>query len=163
MSTFRTLEVKMALTQKKKDFARAKMQGKSNKESAVMAGYSERSAGAKGSQLESDPDVVAYLASLNSQGGGGLDATPLGEAAIQAEFQEMESVTNSLEFLKAIYKNPRIDRKVRIEAAKAALPYEFGKVGEMGIKDGRDAAAGEVAKKSKFATADEQRKQQVVS
>ena len=30
--------------------------------------------------------------------------------------------------------NPRIDRKIRIEAAKAALPYEFGKVGEDGVK-----------------------------
>ncbi|APU48412.1 hypothetical protein [Acinetobacter junii] len=153
----------MALTQKKKDFAAAKMQGKSNKESAVLAGYSERSAGAKGSQLADDPDVIAYLASLNSQGGGGLDATPLGEAAIQAEFKDMEDVNNSLDFLQSVYKNPRVDRKTRIEAAKAALPYEFGKVGEMGIKDGRAAAAGEVAKKSKFATADEQRKQQVVS
>jgi phage terminase small subunit len=56
-----------------------------------------------------------------------------------------------------------MERKVRIEAAKAALPYEFGKVGEMGIKDGREAAAGVVAKKSKFATADEQRKKQIVS
>lgn len=153
----------MALTQKKKDFAAAKMQGKSNKESAVLAGYSERSAGAKGSQLADDPDVVTYLASLNSQGGGGLDATPLGEAAIAAEFQAMESVTNSLEFLKTIYKNPRIDRKVRIEAAKAALPYEFSKVGELGLKDKREAVAGKVAKESKFATAEEQRKQQMVS
>lgn len=153
----------MALTQKKKDFAAAKMQGKSNKESAVLAGYSERSAGAKGSQLADDPDVIAYLASLNSKGGGGLDATPLGEAAIQAEFKDMEDVNNSLDFLQWVYKNPRVDRKTRIEAAKAALPYEFGKVGEMGIKDGRAAVAGEVAKKSKFATADEQRKQQVVS
>ena len=153
----------MALTQKKKDFAAAKMQGKSNKESAVLAGYSERSAGAKGSQLADDPDVVTYLASLTSQGGGGLDATPLGEAAIAAEFQAMESVTNSLEFLKTIYKNPRIDRKVRIEAAKAALPYEFSKVGELGLKDEREAVAGKVAKESKFATAEEQRKQQMVS
>jgi phage terminase small subunit len=55
---------------KEKDFCRAKMQGKSNKESAVLAGYSERSAGAKGSQLADDPDVIAYLASLNSQGAG---------------------------------------------------------------------------------------------
>ena len=153
----------MALTQKKKDFAAAKMQGKSNKESAVLAGYSERSAGAKGSQLADDPDVVTYLASLNSQGGGGLDATPLGEAAIAAEFQAMGSVTNSLEFLKTIYKNPRIDRKVRIEAAKAAFPYEFSKVGELGLKDEREAVAGKVAKESKFATAEEQRKQQMVS
>lgn len=153
------MEVKMALTQKKKAYAQARLQGKKTKEAAVMAGYSERSAAAKGSQLESDPDVVAYLASLNSQGGGGLDATPLGEAAIQAEFLAMENVSNSLEFLKTIYKNPRIDRKIRIEAAKAALPYEFGRVGEKGIKEGRQEEAKETAKTSKFATADEQRKQ----
>lgn len=154
------MEVKMALTQKKKAYAQARLQGKKTKEAAVLAGYAERSAAAKGSQLESDPDVVAYLASLNSQGGGGLDATPLGEAAIQAEFLAMENVSNSLEFLKTIYKNPRIDRKIRIDAAKAALPYEFGRVGEKGIKEGRQDEANDAAKKSKFATADEQRKQQ---
>lgn len=154
------MEVKMALTQKKKAYAQARLQGKKTKEAAVMAGYSERSAAAKGSQLESDPDVVAYLASFNSQGGGGLDGTPLGEAAIQAEFIAMDKVSNSLEFLKTIYKNPRIDQRTRIDAAKAALPYEFGRVGEKGIKEGRQDEANETAKKSKFATADEQRKQQ---
>lgn len=157
----------MALTQKKKDFCRAKMQGKSNKESAVLAGYSERSAGAKGSQLADDPDVIAYLASLNSQGGGGLDDTPLGEAAIQADFKEMESVTNSLEFLRSIYKNARLDRKVRIEAAKAALPYEFGKVGEKGVKAQAVDDADDLANNDDdFATASSQRaarKQQRVS
>lgn len=157
----------MALTQKKKDFAAAKMQGKSNKESAILAGYSERSAGAKGSQLADDPDVIAYLASLNSQGGGGLDATPLGEAAIQAEFKDMEDVNNSLDFLQWVYKNPRVDRKTRIEAAKAALPYEFGKVGETGVKRGREDAAGDVSENDDdFATAGNQRKsrsKQVVS
>ncbi|EXS29079.1 terminase small subunit [Acinetobacter sp. 742879] len=153
----------MALTQRKKAFAHARLQGKKKEEAAVLAGYSERSAAAKGCQLENDPDVVAYLASLNSQGGGGLDATPLGEAAIQAEFRAMENVSNSLEFLKTIYKNPRIDRKIRIEAAKAALPYEFGKVGEDGVKKVRDNEADQVSRKSKFATADEQRKQQRVS
>ncbi|MEH1135470.1 hypothetical protein ACWXV7_08065 [Acinetobacter baumannii] len=153
----------MALTQRKKAFAHARFQGKKKEEAAVLAGYSERSAAAKGCQLENDPDVVAYLASLNSQGGGGLDATPLGEAAIQAEFRAMENVSNSLEILKTIYKNPRIDRKIRIEAAKAALPYEFGKVGEDGVKKVRDNEADQVSRKSKFATADEQRKQQRVS
>ncbi len=157
----------MALTQKKKDFARAKLDGKSNKVSAVLAGYSERSAGAKGSQLVDDPDVVTYLASLNSQGGGGLDATPLGEAAIAAEFQAMESVTNSLEFLRSVYKNARLDRKTRIEAAKAALPYEFGKVAEKGIKAQQADDADDLANNDDdFSTASSQRaarKQQRVS
>lgn len=72
----------------------------------------------------------------------------------------MENVSNSLDFLKTIYKNPRIDQKTRIEAAKAALPYEFGRVGDKGLKEGREEEAKETAKTSKFATADEQRKQQ---
>ncbi|MDH0718329.1 terminase small subunit [Acinetobacter junii] len=149
----------MALTQKKKAFAHARLQGNKKEEAAVLAGYSERSAAAKGCQLENDPDVVAYLASLMSQGGGGLDDTPLGQSAIHAEFKEMESVNSSLDFFQWIYKNPRIDYKVRMEAAKNALPYESGKISEGGIKAGRDAAAAEAAKDGKFATADERRKQ----
>ena len=85
-----------------------------------------------------------------------MDATPLGEAAIQADFQEMESVTNSLEFLRSIYKNARLDRKVRIEAAKAALPYEFGKVAETGKKEQKENGAKEAAKGGKYATLDNQ-------
>lgn len=153
----------MALTAKMKAFAQAKLQGKSNKEAAVLAGYSERSATMQGSQLAKNPEVIAYLDSLNNQGGGGIEHMPLGEAAIRAEFKDMDNVHNSLEFLQYIYKNPRIDSKTRIEAAKAALPYEHGKVAEPGVKQGRDAAAGEAAKNGKFATADEQRKQQRVS
>ena len=147
----------MALTAKMKAFAQAKMQGKSNKEAAILAGYSEGSSQSRGSQLASNPEVVAYLASLNLRGGGGFDHMPLGEAAIQAELKAMDNVTSSLEFLQHIYKNPRIDSRVRIEAAKAALPYESGKILEPGVKVGREQKAGEIAKKGKFSTADEQR------
>lgn len=156
----------MALTAKMKAFAHEKMQGKSNKEAALLAGYSERSASMQGSQLAVNPEVIAYLASLNLRGGGGVDLMPLGEAAIQAELKAMDNVTSSLEFLQHIYKNPRIDRKTRIEAAKAALPYEAGKVGEKGVKLGREEAASEVADSDEdFATADKQRaaRQQRVS
>ncbi|NWK74146.1 terminase small subunit [Acinetobacter sp. SwsAc6] len=160
----------MALTEQMKKFALAKLKndpttGKqlSNKQAAIEAGYSEKSAGSKGSQLAQNPEVITYLDGLLKSGGEGAGAVfesmSLGEAAIQADMKEMESVTNSLEYLRSIYKNSRLERKVRIEAAKAALPYEFGKVGEMGIKEGREQAAGEVAKTSKFATADERRKQ----
>lgn len=162
----------MALTEQMKKFAHAKLKtgedGRqvSNKQAAILAGYSEKSAGAKGSQLMQNPEVKAYLDSLLKQGGEGAEAfesMPLGEAAIMAELAQLESVDSSLEFLKLIYKNPRLKLADRLFAAKAALPFEHGKVGEMGIKGGRDAAAGEVAKKGKFATADEQRKQQRVS
>ena len=159
----------MALTENMKAFARAKMHGKSNKDAALAAGYSEKSAGSKGSQLARDPEVIAYLDGLLKQGGAGVEAfesMPLGEAAIQADAKEMESVTNSLEFLRSIYKNPRLERKTRIEAAKAALPYEFGKVGEKGVKQGREDHASEVSENDDdFSTAGNQRaaRQQRVS
>lgn len=151
----------MALTENMKAFVHAKVQGKSNKEAAIAAGYSEKSAGAKGSQLMKNPEVIAYLDGLVKQGGEGvavLESMPLGEAAIKAEFAEMESVNNSLDFLRSVYKNPRLERKVRIEAAKAALPYEFGKVGEMGIKQSRENEATNVSNSDDdFATASSQR------
>lgn len=149
----------MALTEKMKAFALAKMQGKSNKEAAILAGYSAGSAASRGSQLEANPEVVAYLASLNNQGGGGIDHMPLGESAIRAEEKDMQSVNSSLEYLQYVYKNPRVDRKIRIEAAKAALPYEHGKIGEKGVKAGREDEADDVANNDDdFATAGNQRK-----
>ena len=51
----------MALTGKKKAFADAVLAGKSNKDAAVAAGYSEKTASAAGSRLVKDPDVKAYL------------------------------------------------------------------------------------------------------
>ena len=158
----------MALTEQMKKFAHAKLKtgedGRqlSNKQAAIEAGYSEKSAGSKGSQLAQNPEVITYLDGLLKSGGEGAGAVfesmPLGEAAIQADIKEMESVTNSLEFLRSIYKNSRLEQKVRIEAAKAALPYEFGKVGEMGVQQGRENAAGDVSENhNDFATAGNQR------
>ncbi|AXY57281.1 hypothetical protein CDG60_12315 [Acinetobacter chinensis] len=149
----------MALTDNMKAFAQAKVQGKSNKDAALAAGYSEKSAGAKGSQLAKNPEVIAYLAALLNQGGEGaaaFESMPLGEAAIQADIKEMESVTNSLEYLRSIYKNSRLDRKVRIEAAKAALPYEFGRVQETGKKEGKKEKAEVASKHGRFATLENQ-------
>ena len=156
----------MALTEQMKKFAHAKLKtgedGRqlSNKQAAIEAGYSEKSAGSKGSQLAKDPEVLTYLDGLLKSGGQGagfvFESMPLGEAAIQADIKEMESVTNSLEFLRSVYKNSRLERKVRIEAAKAALPYEFGKVVELGKKQTKKEKAEEAAKSGKFATLENQ-------
>lgn len=159
----------MALTEQMKKFALAKLKndpvtGKqlSNKQAAIEAGYSEKSAGSKGSQLAQNAEVITYLDGLLKPGGEGAGAAfvsmPLGEAAIAAEVEQLKSVNSSLEFLKLIYKNPNLKMADRILAAKAALPFEHGKVGEMGIKQGRDNAAGEVSEKDDdFATAGNQR------
>ena len=49
------------LTGRKKKFAQALKKGMTQREAAIEAGYSEKTAQVKGSQLAKDPDVTAYL------------------------------------------------------------------------------------------------------
>lgn len=50
-------------TNRKKLFAEALKKGMTQKAAAIAAGYSEKTAKVKGSQLAKDPHVVAYMAS----------------------------------------------------------------------------------------------------
>ncbi len=50
------------LTTQKRKFALALMSGKNRTAAAVEAGYSEKSARCKGSQLAKDPEVLAFIA-----------------------------------------------------------------------------------------------------
>lgn len=52
-----------AFTNRKKLFAKALKKGMTQKAAAIAAGYSEKTAKVKGSQLAKDPHVVAYMAS----------------------------------------------------------------------------------------------------
>ena len=49
------------LTAQKRKFAVALMSGMSQKDAAIKAGYSEKSARSKGSQLAKDPEVIAFI------------------------------------------------------------------------------------------------------
>lgn len=49
------------LTTQKRKFALALMSGKNRTASAIEAGYSEKSARCKGSQLAKDPEVLAFM------------------------------------------------------------------------------------------------------
>ena len=61
-----------------------------------------------------------------------------------------------LEFLISIFSDPVEDIKLRLDAAKAALPYFHGKVAEKGKKETKAEAARDGAKSGKFATLDNQ-------
>lgn len=49
------------LTAQKRKFALALMTGASKKDAAIKAGYSEKSARSKGSQLAKDPEIIAFI------------------------------------------------------------------------------------------------------
>lgn len=146
----------MALTGKKRLFADAVIAGKSNRDAAIAAGYSPKTASSAGSRLVKDPEVVAYLAEHRKGARKG------GKAAPEAAPPEKPTPTFDLNaalahrdpksFLLAAMNDLKLDPKQRIDAAKALMPFMHPKLGEGGKKDQKQDAAKKAAS-GKFASA----------
>lgn len=138
----------MPLTRKQQAFADAKLQGKSNKDAAIAAGYSQETAGPAGSRLAKHPAIVAYLA-------GRVSAAPPGEKAQPAPqpFDPKNPIlfTDPKKFLIAAMNDAQLENKQRVEAAKALMPFMHKKLGEGGKKEQQVEAAQKVG--SRFAAA----------
>ena len=162
----------MALTAKSKAFAQAVVDGMSNKDAAISAGYSEKTAMQQGSKLAKLPEVIAYIAKLKAD--KKLTSTdekltsskPKPTASVQVvKVEKIESgpeqvhgqfvgrnevaigaPEDPLEYLKSVWMNENADDKLRLDAAKAGLPYVHGKVAEKGKKETKADEAKAAAK-----------------
>lgn len=130
----------MALTGKKRAFADAVLAGFSNKEAAIRAGFSEKTASAAGSRNVKDPDVKAYLDAHRKSADGGAKSAPQKFAPLDDAI-EIPPTADPVEFLTKVMNEPAADLRLRIDAAKAMLPFKHKKLGEGGKKDEKDAAA----------------------
>lgn len=162
----------MALTAKSKAFAQAVVDGMSNKDAAISAGYSEKTAMQQGSKLAKLPEVIAYIAKLKAD--KKLTSTdekltsskPKPTANVQVvKVEKIESgpeqahgqfvgrdeisrgaKDDPLEYLKSVWTDEGEDPKLRLDAAKAAMPYIHGKVAEKGKKETKADEAKAAAK-----------------
>lgn len=142
----------MALTGKKRAFADAVLAGFSNKEAAIRAGYSEASAGPAGSRLVKDKDVAAYLAANKKDVPVAGKATPPPPVPVPTfDISAALLHTDPKAFLTAAMNDGALDPKLRIDAAKALMPFTHNKLGEGGKKDQKNEEAKKVA--SRFAAA----------
>lgn len=153
----------MALTGKKQKFAEAKAKGHSNKDAAIAAGYSPGSAGAAGSRLAKDPDVLAHLdrkskAKVAKKSAPPAKVTParpapprgpeaLDEEAAVAAFDwgQVTQFSDPKAFLKAVMNDVETEPKLRVFAAKELMPYHHRKLGDTGKKEDRQDAAKKAA------------------
>ena len=144
----------MALTAKKKAFAQAKHDGADNKEAAIFAGYSHETASQAGSRLAKDPDVIAHIERLKINTEVKADAKPEQRPIItKKDIENAGSRSDPLRFLEEIWTDPVEDMKLRMDAAKAALPYFHGKVAEKGKKESQvDDAKAAATGGGKYAT-----------
>lgn len=139
----------MALTDKKRRFAAALRSGASNKEAAIAAGYSEKTAAQAGSRLAKDPDVLAELVRKEHVEQAKAEAKAQGREVNLPDLGKMYS--DPKDFLMALMNDGAEDVKLRLEAAKTLMPVFHAKKDSAGKK----AAAQEQAEKvaSRFAPA----------
>jgi phage terminase small subunit len=135
----------MALTGKKRAFADAVLAGFSNKEAAIRAGFSEKTASAAGSRNVKDPDVKAYIDARRKNATGGSGKLPSAPLAPPDDAIDIPPTADPVEFLTKVMNEPAADLRLRIDAAKAMLPFKHKKLGEGGKKDEKDAAAQKAA------------------
>ncbi|QMV50951.1 terminase small subunit [Ewingella americana] len=146
------------LTTQKRKFAIALVSGMSQKDAAIKAGYSSKSARSKGSQLANDPEVIAFIKRKKKEKIEIDDEPTFGKnvntPAVTPPSHQPEENTGGigryedpLDFLKAVMNSADEDIDIRKDAAKAMLPYVHSKKGESGKKDAKQAAAQAVASK----------------
>ena len=166
----------MALTAKSKAFAQAVVDGMSNKDAAISAGYSEKTAMQQGSKLAKLPEVITYIAKLKadkkltSKDEKLTSSKPKPTANVQVvKVEKIESgpeqvhgqfvgrdevaigaPEDPLEYLKSVWMNESEDSKLRLDAAKAAMPYIHGKVADKGKKETKADEAKKATQQGKF-------------
>lgn len=132
----------MAMTDKKRRFAAALKSGASNRNAAMAAGYSEKTASQAGARLAKDADVLAEIARKDFVNQAKERASAQGKIINLPDLSKMYS--DPQDFLKAVMNDAGEDLKFRVDAAKALMPFIHQKKGEGGKKD----AAGDAAKKA---------------
>lgn len=142
----------MALTPKQQAFVNAVREGASNKNAAIAAGYAADSASAAGSRLAKHPDVMAALPSssvnkiVKARSTQSAQASESPEAVgepTEAGFDLAQALRHNdpKDFLLAVMNDFGSEAKLRVDAAKALMPFMHQRKGDAGKKQDKQDAA----------------------
>ena len=142
----------MALTGKKRAFADAVLAGFSNKEAAIRAGYSPATAAQSGARPPKARHAAPYRP-RHKKAAPAAAAPPPPAPPPAPTFDINVALMHSdpRAFLVAAMNDAALDAKLRIDAAKALMPFTHAKLGEGGKKDQKNEEAKKVA--SRFGVA----------
>lgn len=155
----------MALTDKKRRFVQALQSGMSGAKAAIHAGYSENGAKVAASRLMRDKDVLAALErgkNVNPEVNKSATVVPSAQPPMETPQPGTDGVASAdllaaigikalgltsdpKAILIAIMNDANEEPKLRMEAAKALMPFVHGKVAEQGKKDAQKEAAAKAA------------------
>ena len=125
----------MSLTAKQAAFVAAYLVDSNGKKAAIKAGYSKAGAEVAASRLLRHPKVAEALKKAKAQA-----SAPASAAKAVAELPAFNLASVMLHkdpraFLLAAMNDVELEPKLRVDAAKALMPFEFAKKGEGGKKD----------------------------
>jgi Phage terminase, small subunit len=155
----------MAITEKMRAYAVNKAAGLKNKEAAIAAGFSPKTADIQAARLNGHPEVKkAIAAAKRDMRKGVIDKPDVPEADLSDEAAHRNKMpkakyTDALEFLVDAMNHKHLPIAARADYAKALLPYQHARIAEKGKKETKKDRAQQIAggaagkgSKPKFAT-----------
>jgi phage terminase small subunit len=132
------------LTEKQSKYVQGRVAGLKQRDAAIAAGYSPAGADVQAANLDKHPQVKAAIAKAKRAGARGMTSMrnpPRGDEPGDDEAVLKDHYDTPLDFMLDTMNNPRMPKGVRFEAAKQALPYVNGKVGDVGKKQSQQNRA----------------------
>lgn len=126
----------MLLNDKQELFARNMAAGQNQAESCINAGYSKNGAAAAASRLMRNPEILARIEELRAQPAGlNNDVNKVVKSSHVAMPAQMVPDNDPMLFLQSVMNDERWPPKLRVDAAKALMPYVHARIGEAGKKE----------------------------
>lgn len=145
----------MALTDKKRQYVAARLSGLSGAKAAIAAGYSDKGAAQAAARLNKDPDVIAALQRAervnNDVNNAALPSGAADQEMAGVGLAALGLTSDPKRVLVALMNDANEEPKLRLEAAKALMPFVHPRVAEQGKKEAK-ANAAQKAASGRFAT-----------
>lgn len=125
----------MSLTAKQAAFVAAYLVDSNGKRAAIKAGYSKAGAEVAASRLLRHPKVAAALKKAKSEAAAAPAPAKPDQSAARFDLASAMQHKDPRAFLLAAMNDLDLEPKLRIDAAKSLMPFEYAKKGEGGKKD----------------------------
>ena len=141
----------MSLTAKQAAFVAAYLVDTNGKKAAIKAGYSAAGAEVAASRLLRHPKVAAALKKAKAEAAASTKSAKAEAPAPKFDLASALQHKDPRAFLLAAMNDLDLEPKLRIDAAKTLMPFEYPKKGETGKKEQANENAKKVS--SRFAAA----------
>jgi phage terminase small subunit len=133
----------MSLNDKQELFALSVAAGLNQTEACINAGYSRNGAAAAACRLMKNQTVLARIEELKKQQNGlNKNINKIVNNDVNTDVNSVNAVKSvsppsddPLQFLLKVMNDEDLPPKLRVDAAKALMPYKHGRIGETGKKE----------------------------